>query len=140
MAAAYPRLGALAVVIEQDRVLLVRRGAPKPDAGLWGFPGGHVDPGETVQAAAARELREETCLTATPVETLTHLELIRHDADGALLFHYLLVAVRCSGATGRLAAGDDAAEAAWHPVGEVLAGKLPLSRDVDRVLRLALAG
>ncbi|WP_323766257.1 NUDIX hydrolase [Marinovum sp.] len=134
----YPRIGALAVLVEGDRVLLVCRAAHKPDAGLWGFPGGHVEPGETVHAAAVRELMEETCLSATPVETLTHLDLIRHDAGGALLFHYLLVAVRCSGASGRLTAGDDAAEAAWHPVEAVLTGALPTSRDVDTVLRLAV--
>lgn len=134
----YPRIGALAVLVEGAQVLLVRRAAHKPDAGLWGFPGGHVEPGETVHAAAARELLEETCLSATPVETLTHLDLIRHDAQGVLLYHYLLIAVRCTDATGSLMACDDAAEAAWHPVEAVLGRTLPLSRDVDTVLRLAL--
>ena len=138
MAVSYPRIGALAVVLDGDSVLLVRRAAHKPDAGLWGFPGGHVEPGDTVHAAAARELLEETCLCATPVETLTHLDLIRHDAEGTLLFHYLLVAVRCATPVGTLAACDDAAEAAWHPVDHVLRGALPLSRDVDTVLRRAL--
>ncbi|WP_417523513.1 NUDIX hydrolase [Marinovum sp.] len=138
MTAVTPRIGALAVVIEAGQVLLVRRAPPKPDAGLWGFPGGHVEAGETVHAAAARELLEETCLSATPVETLTHLDLIRHDDNGALLFHYLLIAVRCTAPEGTLTACDDAAEAAWHPVDDVLSGALPLSRDVDTVLRRAL--
>ncbi|OWJ87584.1 NUDIX domain-containing protein, partial [Paracoccus yeei] len=57
-AAARPVLAALAVLIDHDpdhgpRVLLVQRRNP-PDAGLWGFPGGHVEPGETALAAAAR--------------------------------------------------------------------------------------
>ena len=50
---ALPRLGAIAVVLHQGKVLLVRRKNP-PDAGLWGFPGGHVDAGETALDAAAR--------------------------------------------------------------------------------------
>ncbi len=39
--------------------MLVRRANP-PDAGLWGFPGGKIEFGETVKDAAMRELREET--------------------------------------------------------------------------------
>ena len=140
MARPFPRLGALAVVVQGGRVLLVRRVAGKPDAGLWGFPGGHVEPGETVFQAAARELYEETCLSAEPLETLTHLDLIRHDADGTLLFHYLLVAVRFSAPSGTLMACDDAAEAAWHPITDVLGAILPLSRDVDAVLQMAVGG
>ena len=46
---------------EQNRVVLVRR-AIEPGYGKWVFPGGYVDRGEEVQAAAVREAREETGL------------------------------------------------------------------------------
>ena len=68
----FPRLAALAVTLDQGRnhVLLVQRRNP-PDAGLWGFPGGHVEAGETALCAAARELAEETGVIATPVPIWT---------------------------------------------------------------------
>ncbi|TNF18214.1 MAG: NUDIX domain-containing protein [Rhodobacteraceae bacterium] len=140
MGADWPRLGALAVVIDAGRVLLALRGADKPNAGLWGYPGGHVEPGETAHAAAARELLEETCLAATPAETLMHLDAIAFDPGGALLYHYLLVAVRCRDPQGVLAACDDAAEVRWVAIEDVLAGALPLIKDVDTVLKQALRG
>ena len=46
---------------EDDRIVLVRR-AIEPGYGLWVFPGGYVDRGETVTAAALRETREEAGL------------------------------------------------------------------------------
>lgn len=49
----WPKLTALAVVPNDGRLLLVQR-RNEPDAGLWGFPGGHVDPGETAFNAAIR--------------------------------------------------------------------------------------
>lgn len=49
-------LGARTVVLAENRLLLVRHGYVKG----WQFPGGGVDPGETIEEAARREVREET--------------------------------------------------------------------------------
>ncbi|MBL9057335.1 MAG: NUDIX hydrolase [Rhodobacteraceae bacterium] len=132
-----PALAVLAVVLHGDQVLLVRRRNP-PDAGLWGYPGGHVEAGETALAAAARELAEETSVRADPLEHLANLDTILRDADGRLEHHFFLVAVLCRYRGGTPQAGDDATHAAWVPVAQVLSGALPMSRDVDRVLRRAL--
>lgn len=48
-----------AVVLQDDRVLLAQRAPGGPHGGLWEFPGGKVESGESDQAALARELREE---------------------------------------------------------------------------------
>lgn len=133
-----PRLGAVAVVLHRGQVLLARRANP-PDAGLWGFPGGHVRPCETALAAAARELSEETGIVAAPVAYLTNIDVIRHGADGACAVHYLLAAVRCEYRSGRPVAADDVTEAAWIPVDRILAGDLDMSDRVADVVRLAQA-
>ena len=58
-APAGPRLGVGAFILDDyDRLLLVQR-RREPEAGHWGLPGGKVDFGETVEAAAAREIEEE---------------------------------------------------------------------------------
>lgn len=132
-----PRLAVLAVCLQGDRVLLVRRRNP-PDAGLWGFPGGHVDWGETLAAAAVRELAEETGITALPLGQVDMLELILRDGGGAVGHHFLMVAVLCRFVSGTPRAQDDALEAEWVPAAEVLAATRPQSADVDRVLARAL--
>lgn len=133
----FPRLAALAVVLDGDRILLVRRRNP-PDAGLWGFPGGHVEPGETAQEAAARELFEETGVIARPYAYLDNIDVIERGADGALRFHFLLAAVLCDYVSGEPRAADDAQDAGWFPVADVLGNRLPLSGSVARTLRKAL--
>lgn len=122
---------------DEDRLLLVRR-VNKPDAGLWGYPGGHVELGETVAEAAIRELREETNVEARASRVLTSLDVIRRREDGVVAHHYVLIAVLCDYLAGVPEAGDDAAEADWFAFGRVLSGDLPMSRNVDTVLRLAL--
>lgn len=53
-------LVAAAALVDRDgRVLVQQRPAGKPMAGLWEFPGGKVEPGETPEAALVRELAEE---------------------------------------------------------------------------------
>jgi len=133
----WPKLAALAVVPNDGRLLLVRR-RNEPDAGLWGFPGGHVDPGETVFDAAIRELREETMIVADPLEYLTNIDVILKNNDGTLAHHFLLVAVLCRFRSGNPTARDDVFEADWFSFDTVLNNDLPMSKDVDTVLRAAM--
>ncbi|SFR36941.1 NUDIX hydrolase [Litoreibacter janthinus] len=132
-----PTLGAIAVVVHEGRTLLVQRRNP-PNAGLWGFPGGHVELGETALDAAARELLEETGVTARPLSYLTNIDVIGQDDDGDITHHYLLAAVHCAYVAGLPAADDDALDAAWVPVEAALAGDRPLSENVGSVLRMVL--
>ncbi len=132
-----PKIGALAVVLHQENVLLVQR-SKEPDRGLWGFPGGHVEWGETVLQAAERELLEETSVTAEPLHYLDNLDLLRRGEDGQVLSHYLLVGVACRYQSGSPLAGDDALDAQWFPIERILKGDLPMSNRVASLLQLAL--
>lgn len=133
-----PVLGALAVATRGDRVLLVQRGQ-EPDKGLWGYPGGKVEWGETIPQAALRELFEETGITATAGPQIGFTDVIQRQGD-RVLYHYFLVAVHCREPKGQAVAGDDAADARWVPFDDVLQGRLPMSADVDTVLERLLEG
>lgn len=133
-----PKLGALAVMIREGRVLLVKR-RNEPDAGKWGFPGGHVEYGETALQAAARELREETGVCAKPIEYITSVDAIEETGCEPPAFHFFLVAVRCEYVSGTPHAADDVSEARWVDTADVMDHRLDLSSQVDNVLTLALS-
>ena len=134
MSSAQPKLGAIAVLLHEGRFLMAERGKD-PGRGLWGFPGGHVEFGETGLEAAVRELREETKVLAEALQYLTCVDVI---AEG---HHFLIAAVMCRYLDGTARASDDAANVRWMTLADLEAGILPLSPDVLRVARLAhLAG
>ncbi len=132
-----PVAAVLAVVARDDRVLLVRRGK-HPGFGLWGFPGGHIEPGEPLHDAALRELREETGVSATAGAILTAIDVIRRDADSTVLHHFVLIAVRCHWQAGEGRAADDALEARWFTLDEVRTSSGQTSPQVEAVAELAL--
>jgi 8-oxo-dGTP diphosphatase len=107
-----PIVGVGAVIVEENRVLLARRGNP-PRAGQWSLPGGVVELGETLRAAAEREALEETGLIVKAGEVIEVLDRIIPGKDGATQYHYVLVDFLCSRRGGELKAGGDAAEVAW---------------------------
>ncbi|WP_018387624.1 NUDIX hydrolase [Ancylobacter sp. FA202] len=107
-----PVAAVLALVARGEEMLLVRRANP-PDQGLWGFPGGRIEPGETHLDAALRELHEETGIHADMPRLLTVLDFIEHGPDGALAHHFAMIAVLCRWRAGEAVAADDALEARW---------------------------
>ncbi len=92
--------------------MLIERGKA-PNKGLWSLPGGHVRHGETLREAAARELLEETSVTAEIGAVVDVLDIIRHDTSGDTLRHYVVVVFQGLYRSGEPVAGDDAADAAW---------------------------
>ncbi|PUB17583.1 NUDIX hydrolase [Yoonia sediminilitoris] len=130
-----PVLGVIAVVIRDSHVLLVQRGK-EPNAGKWGFPGGHVELGETALAGALRELHEETTVVGTSPAYLTNVDVIQRDAQGDIQYHFLLAAVCCDYVSGTPLARDDAADARWVPLGQV--GALDITENLELVLEQAI--
>lgn len=127
-----PKVGAIAVVLRDGEFLMAQRGKD-PGRGLWGFPGGHVEFGETAQAAAVRELREETTVEAAALDYLTCVDVVGQE------HHYLIAAVLCAYQSGEPQAMDDAADARWMSLEELKSGNFQLSPDVLRVAELAVA-
>ena len=107
-----PIVGVGAIVLDGDRVLLVKR-AHEPLKGEWSVPGGAVDVGETLEEAIRREVREETCLDIEVGPIVDVLDRIRYDPDGRVKFHYVLVDFVCRPVSGTLQCASDAEEAMW---------------------------
>lgn len=84
-------VSAVALIDTDGRVLLAQRPAGKSLAGLWEFPGGKVEPGETPEAALIRELREELGID-TWHSCLAPLTFASHSYEG---FHLLMPLFAC---------------------------------------------
>jgi len=128
----YPRVGVGAIVIEKERVLLVRRGIP-PSLGLWAIPGGSVEIGETLKEAAEREILEETGVRVEADRPVYSFDFIERDENGEIRFHYVIVDLMARYAGGEVRAADDAADAKWLTWKEI--ESLPVSPNTLRVLR-----
>ena len=107
-----PLVGVGAVIIEDGRVLLVKRGHP-PLAGEWSIPGGVMELGETLREAAIREAREETCLTVETADLLGVYDRVLRDDEGRTLYHFVLIDFLCRRVSGEARAADDADEVRW---------------------------
>ena len=126
----------LAVVLRGQDALLVRR-RNEPDAGLWGYPGGRIEWGETTFEGAERELREETGVIASAREHLTTIDVIRRGDDGRVTHHFVLTAVLCDYLAGEPHAADDALEAAWVTQADITSARISLSEYTARVMQIA---
>jgi len=126
-----PVLGVSTLVRRGDGVLLVRRGmAPLRD--VWAFPGGRVEFGESLAAAAAREVMEETGITVAIDGPIDQAEILIRSDSGAVDGHYVLIVFAGAWRAGEPVAGDDAAEACWVDIGDL--PRFQKTPDTDRIL------
>jgi 8-oxo-dGTP diphosphatase len=131
-----PLVGVGSIIIEDGRVLLVKRGHA-PLLGEWSIPGGVLEVGETLREGAVREAKEETGLIVEPAELLGVFDRVIRDDQGRVRYHYVLIDFLCHQTGGTLAASGDAAEVRWFTPSE-LPG-LKLAPDTEQVIRKGFA-
>lgn len=131
-----PLVGVGAIIIRDDRVLLVKRAHP-PIQGQWSIVGGVLEVGELVRDAAIREAREETGLIVEPGELLGVYDRILRDPEQRVQYHYVLIDYLCRPVGGELLAGSDAAEVRWFTREELPA--LNLAEDTLEVIQKGFA-
>ena len=121
-----PALTVDGVVLRDDLVLLVKRQFP-PFKGMWALPGGFVEYGETTEQAVLREIQEETGLKVQVASLLGVYSDPGRDPRG----HTVSVVYILGELSGRVRAGDDAAEAQFFSI-----NSLPdLAFDHEKILK-----
>jgi bifunctional NMN adenylyltransferase/nudix hydrolase len=114
-----------AVVVQSGHLLMIQR-KNIPGKGLWALPGGFVNPNETIEDAMLRELDEETNLRV-PKKVIRGSIVKREVFDsvsrsdrGRIITHAFLVKLKDEEELPRVTGGDDALEAEWIPISEVM--------------------
>lgn len=121
MSGQHPRPTAGVVCFRGREVLLIKRGNP-PRQGQWSLPGGRIEWGETSEAAALRELVEETGVAAELLGLIDVVDGIMTSREtGQITRHYIMVDYAARWLSGEPVAGDDAADARFFLLEEALA-------------------
>jgi len=109
------------VCLKGDKVLLIKRGTP-PRLGQWSLPGGRIEWGEAVDAAALRELKEETGVEAELTGLLDVVDGVFTSREtGETTRHYVMIDYAARWTGGEPVAGDDAADARFFTRDEAMA-------------------
>jgi 8-oxo-dGTP diphosphatase len=109
---ARPIPGVGVIAFKEDAVLLVQRGK-EPRRGEWSIPGGAVEIGESLRAAAVREFAEECGGEIELREIVDAVDIITRDDAGRVKYHYVVVDFWAKWRGGTLAAASDVMAARW---------------------------
>jgi len=129
------------VVLNDDKALLVLRGQA-PAKGLWAIPGGSVELGETLQAAAEREVMEETGLFIKAGEVVYTFDGIQRDELGRVRYHYVIVDLLAEALdpTQPLRPADDVDDAGWFTLAQLENSDMPITGATLELLRQIMNG
>ncbi|MGO4735611.1 NUDIX hydrolase [Bosea sp. 2KB_26] len=134
--AARPTLAASVAVFRDGKVLLATRTKPPADR-LWSLPGGKVEAGETLEAAALRELEEEVGVKAAILGFNRHVEIFGRDAAGSVTHHFVIASFVGEWISGEPQPGPEAGAVMWAD--PLKLGGLATTRELGDVLRHAHA-
>ena len=126
-----PLVGVGAVILNEDKILLVKRLYP-PGKGRWSIPGGLVEVGEDLEHAVIRELKEETNLDGTPLGVISVAQYIE-GSEGLIRYHYVIIdfLVKVNNFTN-MKASTDAEEVKLFKLDDAL--KLPLTSTTKKLV------
>lgn len=117
VACKHPVPAVAAIIVEQGRILLIRRGK-SPSFGRWALPGGKVEIHETLQAAVRREVKEEAGIEIRVGEIAGVFDLMVDEPESDIQ-HYIIIDFFANRVSGEPTFGDDASELRWVPVAEL---------------------
>jgi 8-oxo-dGTP diphosphatase len=136
-----PVVGVGGVIIDDDRVVLIRRGS-EPLRGQWSIPGGVLELGETLEAGVRRELLEETGIHVRIVEMIEVFDRIIKDGESEAWvetpktrFHFVIVDYLGIRVSGEPMAGSDVTELAFARESEL--EQYGLTETATRIVRKA---
>ncbi len=139
---AYPLPAVGAIIVEDEHVLLIRRGNA-PAKGKWTIPGGVVEVGETPENALVREIMEECHLDIQVADLVEVSNKIVRDEHGNVKYHYIILdyLARCHAMTPcherPVHAGSDVSDVCWVPVHELMT--YDLTEGLSGVINAAMA-
>jgi len=125
-----PALAVDAAVKRDDSILLIQRKYP-PMQGCWGLPGGFVERDEDPLDAVLRELKEETNLTGSDPE----LMMVMGDPSRDPRKHIVSIVYAVTVDESEPVAGDDAQDARFWPLQDILDGKVDLAGDHLQIIK-----
>ena len=141
-----PRVGVGAVILDGDRVLLVKRGRP-PSEGKWSIPGGLVHLGERIEDALRREVMEECGVAVRLIGLCGVIDRVRLAPGNGpeperVHYHYVIIDYVAAIEAGVPRAGSDAAEVRWVPIAELHRYDTTdgLAAMVDRAVKIGQGG
>jgi 8-oxo-dGTP diphosphatase len=131
----HPIIGVGAVIVQNGRVLLVRRDT-EPLRGEWSVPGGMLELGEKLRDGVRREVQEETGIDVETGDVLDVFDSIFTDTLGRTQYHYVLIDYLCRPLGGEPRAGSDVSDARWVSVEALPA--MGLRESIEQVVRKGL--
>lgn len=130
-----PRLAVSAGIFRDGKILLVRR-AREPAKGVYTFPGGRVEFGESLHEALAREVREETGLKIEIVGLIGYREALPPRTGGH--GHFVVLPFAARWVANEVALNEELDDAKWLPPREAVQG-LRVTQGLDETIRSACA-